>query len=60
MSDDDNKDINGRNNELEKWLKIIENENIKKYIEIRLIPQMDYYSKSSRKYKKYICVVKRL
>lgn len=58
MSDDDNKDINGRNNELEKWLKIIENENIKKYIEIRLIPQMDYYSKSSRKYKKIYMLCK--
>lgn len=46
------KTINERNESLEKWVEALTNENTRNYIEIRVIPQMGYYSKASRKYKK--------
>ena len=44
--------INERNERLEKWIKMIKNENTRNYIEFRIIPQIEYYSKSSRNNKK--------
>ena len=44
--------INERNERLEKWIKMIKNENTRNYIEFPIIPQIEYYSKSSRNSKK--------
>ena len=51
---------NERNADLKKWVETVENENIRNYIEIRIIPQMDYYSQSSRKNKKQYLNFKKL
>lgn len=51
---------NERNADLKKWVETVENENIRNYIEIRIIPQMDYYSQSSRKNKKQYLSFKKL
>lgn len=56
MSIENSNDMNQRNSELSNWIKTIGDENTRTYIEIRLIPQMDYYSRASRKFKKkYMC-----
>ena len=52
MSIEKSNDMNQRNSELNNWIKTIGDENTRTYIEIRLIPQMDYYSRASRKFKK--------
>lgn len=52
MAIENSNEINQRNSELDNWIKTIEDENTRNYVEIRLVPQMDYYSKSSRKFKK--------
>ena len=46
MAIENSNEINQRNSELDNWIKTIEDENTRNYVEIRLVPQMDYYSKS--------------
>lgn len=52
--------VNERNADLKKWVETVEDENTRNYIKIRVIPQMDYYSKSSRNNKKQYLRLKRL
>lgn len=52
--------VNERNADLKRWLETVKDENTRKYIEIRVIPQMDYYSQSSRKNKKQYLSFKKL
>ena len=52
--------INERNADLKKWAETVENENTRNYINIRIIPQMQYYNQSSRKNKKQYLSFKKL
>lgn len=42
---------NRRNNELNSWIDKISDENLKHYIRHRVLPQMQFYSNKSQKYK---------
>ena len=44
--------MNERDNGIDKWIKTVKDDNIKNYIQVRIIPQMEYYSKTSRDCKK--------
>lgn len=53
--------MNERDNGIDKWIKTVKDDNIKNYIQVRIIPQMEYYSKTSRdckkKYMRYKTVI---
>lgn len=52
--------LNERNADLKKWVETVADENTRNYMKIRVIPQMEYYSKSSRNSKKQYLSLKRL
>lgn len=43
--------MNRRNDDLDSWIQRISNENLRYYIEHRVLPQMEFYSNKSQKYK---------
>lgn len=45
-------ETNARNADIKTWIQTIQSESVRNYLEVRVIPQMEYYSKSSRKNKK--------